>query len=158
MLEAMREVHVYSWQRFGDHNNAQQAKTIAAFKAARLVNFRYVKHHQLLNEEIDLLQRSFPFVTAEIVQGLVAEKADYHVNASNVDAGCDLWEFWVDHKEDLPRWHGVAKKIALIQPSSAFMERAFSILRACMDERQASSFSDRVAAAALLKYNRGRGT
>ena len=78
--------------------------------------------------------------------------------ASNVNAGCDLWEFWVDHKEELPRWHGVAKKIALIQPSSAFMERAFSILRAYMDERQASSFSDRVAAAALLKYNRGRGT
>ena len=48
--------------------------------------------------------------------------------------------------------------IALIQPSSAFMERVFSILRAyCMDERQASSFSDRIAAAALLKYNRGRG-
>ncbi|CAN0313293.1 unnamed protein product [Ascophyllum nodosum] len=34
------------------------------------------------------------------------------------------------------------------------MERVFSILRACMDERQTSSFSDRIAAAALLMYNR----
>ena len=53
---------------------------------------------------------------------------------------------------ELPRWYGVAKEVALIQPSSAFMERVFSILRACMDERQESSFSDRIAASALLKY------
>ena len=32
-----------------------------------------------------------------------------------------------------------------MQPSSAFMERVFSILRACMDERQDSSYSDRIA-------------
>ena len=50
-----------------------------------------------------------------------------------------------------------AKDLALMQPSSAFMERVFSIIRACMDERQESSYSDRIAASALLKYNRGRG-
>ena len=44
-----------------------------------------------------------------------------------------------------------------MQPSSAFMERIFSILRACMDERQESSYSDRIAASALLKNNKGRG-
>ena len=37
------------------------------------------------------------------------------------------------------------------------MERVFSILRACMDERQEPSLSDRIAASALLNYNRGRG-
>ena len=44
----------------------------------------------------------------------------------------------------------------MIQPSSAFMERAFSILRACLDERQESCYSDRIRASALFKYNRGR--
>ena len=44
-----------------------------------------------------------------------------------------------------------------MQSSSAFMERVFSILRACMDKRQESSYSDRTAASALLKYKRGRG-
>ena len=43
-----------------------------------------------------------------------------------------------------------------MQPSSAFMERVFSILRTCMDERRDSSYSDRIAVSALLKYNRGR--
>ena len=57
----------------------------------------------------------------------------------------------------LPRWYNVAKDIALMQPSSAFMERVFSILRACMGEMQESSYSNHIAASALLKYNRGRG-
>ena len=43
-----------------------------------------------------------------------------------------------------------------MRPSSAFMERVFSILRACMDERQEPSYSDRIAVSALLKYNRER--
>ena len=51
-------------------------------------------------------------------------------------------------------WYNVAKDVALIQPSSSFMERVFSILRTCMDERQEQCYSDRVAASALLKYNR----
>ena len=45
----------------------------------------------------------------------------------------------------------------MIQPSSAFfMEQVFSILRACLDERQETCYSDRIRASALLKYNRGR--
>ena len=84
-------------------------------------------------------------------------KDEYHILASNADARYDLWQFWHDNRLKLPRWYDLAKDIALIQPSSAFMERGFSILRACMDDSQKSSFSDRVAASALLKYNRGRG-
>ena len=55
----------------------------------------------------------------------------------------------------MPAWYNVAKDVALIQPSSAFfMEWLFSILRSCMDERQEQCYSDRIAASALLKYNR----
>ena len=72
-----------------------------------------------------------------------------------MDIGYDLWEFWRDNKDRLPRWYYVAKDIALIQLSSEFMERVFSILRAYMDERQEPSSSDRITASALLKYNRG---
>ena len=87
----------------------------------------------------------------------MAEKDEYHLAASGVDTDYDLREIWRDGKTRLPHWYEAAKDIALIQPSSAFMERVFSILRACMDERQESSFSERIAASALLKYNRGRG-
>ena len=83
-------------------------------------------------------------------------KDEYHILASNADAGYHLWQFWHDNRFELPRWYDVAKDIALIQQSSAFMERVFSLLRACMDERQESNFSDRIAASTLPKYHMGR--
>ncbi|CAB1100668.1 unnamed protein product [Ectocarpus sp. CCAP 1310/34] len=151
-------VQTYTWERIGDHPDAQQHETIAIFEAARLLDFRYVKQHQLHVADIDLLCR-FPFVTENDVARLKDQMDDYNIAASGVDTGYDLWSFWHDnrHKSSLCHWYGVAKDIVLLQPSSAFMERVFSILRACMDARQEKSFSDRVAASALLKYNRGRG-
>ena len=77
----------------------------------------------------------------------------YNTAASQTRFGYDLWAFW-DNREKLPAWFKVAQDAALIQPSSAFIERVFSILRSCMDERQERSYSDRIAAAILLKYNR----
>ena len=116
-----------------------------------------MKLHQLTAEDINLLSEPFPFITEEVISKLVAEKDEYQLPASNVDVEYDLWEFWRNSRTKLPHWYNVAKDIALMQPSSAFMERVFSILRACMDERQESSYSDRIAVSALLKYNRGRG-
>ena len=109
-----------------------------------------MKQHKLTADDIDLLLGPFPFVTEDVIKKIVAEKDEYNLAASTVDTEYDLWEFWRDNRTRLRHWYDVAKDIALIQPSSAFMERVFSILRACMDQRQESSFSDRIAASALL--------
>ena len=79
----------------------------------------------------------------------MVKKDQYNIAASNADAAYDLWAFWHDNRLKMPAWYNVAKDVALIQPSSAFMERVFS-----MDERREQCYSDRVAASALLKYNR----
>ena len=129
-------------------------------EAARLFNFTYVKLHPLLAiSDIEILEDVFPFVnTDDVVHNLELEKTDYNIAASNNNAGAghDLWAFWHDNRLKLPFWYNVAKDMALIQPSSAFMERVFSILRACLDERQETCYSDRIRASALLKYNTGR--
>ena len=98
--------------------------------------------------------RFFPFVTPTALLQLVVEKDQYNIAASNADAAYDLWAFWHDNRLKMPAWYSVAKDVALIQPPSAFMERVFSILRACMNERQEQCYSDRIAASALLNYNR----
>jgi hypothetical protein len=103
--------------------------------------------------DVDILEEVFPFVTPAVRHELVIEKDQYNIAASNADGGYDLWSFWQDNKLKFPAWYNVAKYVALIQPSSAFMERVFSILRVCMDERQESCYSDRIAASTLLKYN-----
>ena len=83
----------------------------------------------------------------------MAEKDEYHIAASSVDVGYDLWESWRDNRMRIPHWYSVAKDMALMQPSSAFMERVFSILRACMDERQELTYSDRIAASLVSIYH-----
>ena len=52
-------------------------------------------------------------------------KDEYHILASNADAGHDLWQFRHGNRLKLPRWYDVAKDFALIQPPSAFMKRVF---------------------------------
>ena len=113
-----------------------------------------MKQHELDATDLDILQEVFPCVTLAALLPLVVEKDQYNIAASNADAGYDLWAFWHDNRLKLPAWYDVAKDAALIQPSSAFMERVFSILRACMDERQEACYIDRIAASALLKYNK----
>ena len=141
-----------------DHPGAEQRETVTIYQAARFLNFRFVKQHQLSLANVGLLSDPFPFITEEVISKLVAEKDESHLAASGVDTDYDLWEFWRDSKTRLPHWYEVAKDIALIQSSSVFfMEQVFSILRACMDERQESSFSDRIAASALLKYSTTEG-
>ena len=116
-----------------------------------------MKLHPLDILDIEILEDVFPFVNTDVVHNLELQKIDYNIAASkNADAGHDLWAFWHDNRLKLPFSYNVAKDIALIQPSSAFMERVFSILRACLDERQETCYSDRIRASALLKYNRGR--
>eukprot|EP00903_Cladosiphon_okamuranus_P018961 g17438.t1 len=156
--ENIRALQEYAWEKFGDHPDAGLAESIAMFKAARLFNFRFVKAHELTLSDVNILggdasegSKPFPFVTDNDISQLIAERDEYHIASSTVDCDYDLWQFWRDNKTRLPCWYKIAKDVALIQPSSAFMERVFSILRACMDERQESSFSDRIGAAALLK-------
>lgn len=78
------------------------------------------------------------------------------LHAVDTDIEYGHMAFWHDRRTTLPRWHALVLDVALMQPSSAFMERVFSILRCCFSERQESVYSDRMCAATLLKYNRGR--
>ena len=113
-----------------------------------------MKLHPLDISDIEILEDVFPFVNTDVIHNLKLEKNGYNIAASNADAGPDLRAFCHDSRLKLPFWYNVAKDIALIQPSSAFMERVFSILRACLNERQDTCYSDRIRASTLLKYNR----
>ena len=83
-----------------------------------------MKLHPLDISDIEILEDVSPFVnTDDVVHNLELEKTDFNIAASNnADAGHDLWAFWHSNKLKLPFWYNVAKDIALIQPSSAFME------------------------------------
>ncbi|CAN0189541.1 unnamed protein product, partial [Ectocarpus sp. 8 AP-2014] len=153
MLDALRR---YAHERIGSHSEAKLAETMKLFKAAKLTDFTYMKTHKYSNDKIRSLSL-FPFVDDDMMDGLLKEKNDFYVAATDTDTDYDNMTFWSDNKRILPTWHELVLGIVLLQPSSAFMERVFSILRCCFSERQESVYSDRICASALLKYNRGKG-
>ena len=127
---------------------AWRIENIKVFKAAKLVNFMYMKQNMYTLDDIGEL-KVFPFVTDDVVETLMIERDEYRFAATNVDPGYDLLKLWQENKIRLTTWYNVAMDLALMQPSLCFIERDFSMLRAC-------DRSDRIAAAVILKYNRGR--
>jgi hypothetical protein len=65
----------------------------------------------------------------------------------------DVWKWWQDHQRALPHWSAAAKRMALIQPSSASVERVFSILENVTSGSQSRLLEDALEATILLRYN-----
>ena len=114
----IKTVQEDTWERKGDHPGAKQREIVAIYQAAWLLNFCFVKQYQLPLADVGLLSDHFLFITEEVIKKLVAEKGEYHLAASDVDADYDLWELWRDSETRLPHWYDVANDTALIQPSS----------------------------------------
>ena len=59
----MEAVQMYALQRIGDHLYAEIHEAIGMYQAARLLNFTYVKQHELSTADIELLDRDFRSLT-----------------------------------------------------------------------------------------------
>ncbi|CAB1115847.1 unnamed protein product [Ectocarpus sp. CCAP 1310/34] len=154
-LDALDPLRQYAHDKIGRHSQARDAKTLEVFKAAKLTDFTFMKGRKYSDDTIRTL-KVLPFVKKKMVRGLLKEKEDFYMAASDTEAEYGHMAFWNDNKKKLPTWHALVLDVALLQPSSAFMERVFSILRCCFNERQEHVYSDRICASVLLKYNRGR--
>ena len=55
---------------------------------------------------------------------------------------------------DLLHWSGLAAKVAVLQPSSACAERAFLILKLCINHVQERALQDIVETTVMLQFNK----
>ena len=76
--------------------------------------------------------------------------------ANDTDSDYDYMLFWANNKQTIPTWFTVVSYVFLWQPSSAFMERVFSIVRCCSSERQEQAYGDRICGLVMLMYHRAR--
>lgn len=65
----------------------------------------------------------------------------------------NLWEFWKSQRLALPCWFGVATILVLIQPSSAFNERCFSLVKASTKPTQNGEYEETFQGRALAICN-----
>lgn len=101
-------------------------------------------------------------VTDALVDRMIGELSEYEKACSNLDWSNDTYQvrlenveaFWSSHKL-LPGWTEFAHVVFLLQPSSACVERAFSILKYIMTDQQTRSLRDKIEASLMLRFNRG---
>ena len=67
------------------------------------------------------------------------ELAAYMAAAEDRSQDTDVCEWWKRHDGEIPSWAKACKLILLIQPSSAAVERAFSLLENSFSKRQEHS-------------------
>ena len=89
---------------------------------------------------------------------LVAEWRQSHLPAAAAAGGVepsdvDLLAWFKERQLHLPHFSKCAKIAALMQPSSAMAERAFSTMRSLFDEQQTGALGDYRSAATMLSYN-----
>ena len=62
-------------------------------------------------------------------------------------------KWWQDHTSSLPHWSQAVKKVLLVQPSSAAVERVFSLLNSVFGDQQQHALRDYLECTVMLQYN-----
>ena len=76
------------------------------------------------------LSTTVPFITQAEIEDLKKELPHYIARVADLSAEFDPVEWWKLHSTTLLHWSTCARKIFLIQPSSAAAETVFSLLKA----------------------------
>ena len=98
---------------------------------------------------------AIPFLNSpNIVSSLKAELPDYLARAADTRADIPPLEWWKRNAVALPNWSEAAKKILLLQPSSAAAERVFSLLNSSFSEQQDNSLQAYIECSLMLQYNK----
>jgi hypothetical protein len=127
---------------------------LEAFKAARFFSPHKLSLLNPNSADLDSL-RSFPFLNSEPQLSLLkAELPAYMAKAEGIDQSTDSMKWWKENEDSLPNWASAARKVLVVQPSSAAAERVFSLLSSSFGSQQDSSLKDYIESSLMLRYNK----
>lgn len=138
--------------------SVQFRDTVRAFKAARFCCPVQVQALRPTSASLEEL-RNFPFVNNDAtIANLAQELPLYIAAADGVNVACeeDKVTWWAAHRDTLPHWCALVKKLLLIQPSSAAAERVFSLLSNAFTSQQDFALQDYLEASVMLRYNKAK--
>lgn len=119
------------------------------FKAARLWDPRNIEeYHGSVTAWCDATP-----VLKTLVPGLVAELPAYRAKAKDVEGDVDVLRWWRKWRQELPKWAEALRIVALVQPSSAGIERLFSELKHKYTVLHGNALNDFIESCTLTAYN-----
>jgi len=145
-------------------SNGPLASAIAIFKACRIFDPKWVVTQLCDPTLVDALAiipalgpnnnaATWPVKAAK----MKAELGSYFVASQGISVDVDLVEFWRLQQKALPELTSAATLAMLIQPSSAGVERCFSLLE-MFSSQQESMLEDMKEASVMLRYNNRQKT
>ena len=100
--------------------------SLDVFKGCRLFSPQKVHIMQPTTSTVDEDLKKTPFLnTPQELNDLKEELPTHLARASDTNENFDILEWWKRNSSHLPKWSAAAKRIFLIQPSSAASERGF---------------------------------
>lgn len=152
VMTSLKDIRNYAQAQFGSGANCKFRKELDIFEAARIINFAVVRQQDPAEVDPAILS-VFPFISSDDITNLRKELPAYLTAASNARPSYPVRSFWVDAKTTLPFWYGVVEKLWLVQPSSAMMERVFSVLNNVFGKQQTTALNDLVETTVMVRFN-----
>lgn len=138
------------------HQDGDLRYLVEIYKGARLGNPSFVRDTNPAMASVDNL-RELPFLNRdETIDSLKVELPVYKAACANLPPGDIDTLSWWRRQQNLPNWKLAVQKILHITPSSASVERVFSLLKASTTSQQENLLEDQLQLALMLQYNRGR--
>lgn len=135
------------------------------FEAAQMASPWWVRRNPLTPVRVEELCRPLigKLVSCALMNSMIDELSDYTTLCANIDwtslspKKCfePLKEFWRKNKSLAASREFFALCLPL-QPSSACVERAFSLLKYIFDDLQGRNLRDKIELALKLRYNRAK--
>jgi hypothetical protein len=165
-ISGMNVGFFYLVDKFGQESNLQQ--NLSVFDACRIFNPVYAECDLRRSggnraQVSDILKKIRIFDDTEIAK-MASECCKYLALASELNlkdrnrfdvAGDNTcFEWWVSMKTKLPQFSAGAFKVALLQPSSACVERVFSLLESTFSDQQRSMLKDAREVTIMLQYHK----
>jgi len=99
-------------------------------------------------------------IDGDEVDNLIKQMPDYQMSAMLFQPQAK-WEpkvdcivqYWQSYKAALNHWYEFARKCFLLQPSSASVERAFSMLKSIYGKQKSAKLEETVEIELMLRYN-----
>ena len=134
---------------FERHLNSSLKDALKAFKAARLFSPQKLQDIQPTARAIDALN-AFPFFSSSEIDELEQELPIYLAKVIDLSPETQCLDWWKRNEHTLPFWSNAAKRVFLVQPSSAASERVFSLLNSSFSSQQQSSLQDYIETSLML--------
>ena len=135
------------------------ADTLKVLRACRLFGYEFWATNTLetiQHELVQVLYLSVGMDTGEFeFRGELSrykELADIEYEVPAADR-ITTETFWNRYKFDLPTWHFASREVALVTPSSATVERLFSLLTQGFGDNQVAALQDYKKTCCLIRYN-----